>query len=56
MNSKKTDESTTEPSTKRPYRAPEVRELGTVTELTLSGGSQPVGDGQPTITTHKQAP
>jgi len=55
MESKKTDESAIEPSTKRPYKAPEIRKLGSVAELTLTGGSQSGGD-TPGFITHKNAP
>jgi hypothetical protein len=52
----KTGESTAEPSTKRPYQAPEIRKLGTVAELTLTTGSQPVGDAIPASTSSKNPP
>jgi hypothetical protein len=40
----KTDKSTGEPHAKLPYRTPQVRKLGTVAELTLAPGSQPISD------------
>jgi hypothetical protein len=38
---------------RRPYRSPELKCLGTVAELTLTGGSKAGGDAQPFSTTHK---
>ena len=39
------NESMSVAASKRPYRAPELKRLGRVSELTLNGGSVNVGDG-----------
>jgi hypothetical protein len=50
----KQDESKDATASRRPYRRPEIRRLGSVRELTLAGGSLPTFDGM--IPSSKTAP
>ena len=53
MEAERTDqgEGTSVPSSKRPYRRPEIRRLGTVRELTLSASASPGTDANPLLST-----